>query len=257
MPRALRSDADLFQVKRGIWIALLAAVAFAAILLARMPAAWLVPAGGPRASCASVEGTLWSGACSGLRVQGTPVGEVSWRLQPVRLLAGKLAAQVAIARGANTAAAEVELGFGERVTLRHVLADVALDPAVIPDLPASLHGRAHADLALAVIEHGVITHLEGRIEAHDLEDRTGMPTPLGSYVLTFPGGSGEPTGKLRDLAGPLAVEGTLRLTRQGGYELEGFVAPRSGAAPEIVDSIRFLGPPDAAGRRSFSIVGTF
>ncbi len=244
-------------MKRGVWIALLAALAFAAILLARMPAAWVVPASGAWGSCASVEGSLWAGVCAGLRVQGTPLGDLTWQLHPLRLLTAKLVAHIAVARGASALTAEVELGLGGRVTLRHVLADVALDPAVIPDLPASLHGRAHLDLALAEIEHGVITQLEGRIEAHDLEDRTGMPTPLGSYVLTFPGGGGEPTGKLRDLDGPLAVEGTLRLTRQPGYELEGLVAPRSGAAPEIVNSVRFLGPPDAAGRRPFSVEGTF
>jgi len=50
-------------------------------------------------------------------------------------------------------------------------------------------------------------------------------------VVTFPGGPGEPTGKLRDLNGPLAVEGTLRLTRQPGFELEGLVAARPAPRP--------------------------
>jgi Type II secretion system (T2SS), protein N len=245
-------------VKRGIWIALLAAIAFAAILLARMPAAWVIPAGSGAGGCTSVEGTLWSGVCGGLRVQGTSVGDVSWRLRPLRLLDGSLAAHIAATRAASTLSGELELGFGQRVTLRQVQADLVLDPALIPGLPADLHGRARVDLALAQIDHGVITQLEGRIEAHDLEDRAGMPTPLGSYVLTFPGGSGEPTGKLRDLGGPLAVEGTLRLTPKPGYEFEGLVAPRPGAPPEIVNPLMpFLGPPDAAGRRPFSVEGTF
>jgi general secretion pathway protein N len=243
-------------VKRGIWIALLAAVAFAAILLARMPAAWVIPAGGPE-PCASVEGSLWSGVCTGLAVQRTPVGDVSWQLHPSRLLFGKLGAHIAVTRGAGSLDAEVEFGLGQRVTLRHLVADLPLDPALIPGLPADLHGRAHLDLALAQIEHGIITELQGRIEARDLEDRSGLATPLGSYVVTFPGGSGEPTGKLRDLDGPLAVEGSLRLTRQPGFDLEGLVAPRSGAAPELVNNIRYLGSPDAMGRRPFSVAGTF
>ena len=75
--------------------------------------------------------------------------------------------------------------------------------------------------------------------------------------MTFPGGPGEPTGKLRDLDGPLAVEGTLRLTRQPGFELEGLVAPRAGAEPALINNIRYLGSPDATGRRPFSVAGTF
>ena len=244
-------------MKRGIWIALLAVVAFAAILLARLPAASIIPAGGARGSCASVEGSLWSGVCTGLVVQRTPVGDVSWELHPLRLLLGKLAAHITVTRGAGTLDAEVEFGLGQRVTLRHLVANLPLDPALIPGLPPDLHGSAHLDLALAQIEHGIITELQGRIEAHDLEDRSGTATPLGSYVVTFPGGSAEPTGKLRDLDGPLAVEGSLRLTRQPGFDLEGLVAPRSGAAPELVNNIRYLGSPDGTGRRPFSVAGTF
>ena len=245
-------------MRRGIWIALLAAVAFAAILLARMPAAWIIPAGGVRGcACAGVDGSLWSGVCTALTVQRTPVGDVSWELHPWRLLLGELAAHIAVTRGAGNLDAEVELRFGQQVTVRHAVADLPLDPALIPGLPADLHGRAHLDLALAQFEHGVITALQGRIEARDLEDRSGAATPLGSYLVTFPGGPGEPTGKLRDLDGPLAVEGTLRLTRQPGFELEGLVAARAGATPELVNNIRYLGSPDATGRRPFSVAGTF
>jgi len=246
-------------VKRGLWIALLAAVAFAVIVLARMPAAWFVPTARGAGSCESVEGSLWSGTCTDLTVSGTPVGDVSWELHPLRLLAGKLAAHVKAVSGAASASADVELGFGQRLTARNLVADLPLDPKTMPGVPATLRGRAHAELALAQLEHGVITQLQGRVEAHDLEDRSGGgETPLGSYVVTFPGGSGDQVGKLRDLEGPLALEGTLRLTRAPpGFELEGLIAPRRGAPPEIVNNIRFFGSPDASGRRPFSLSGTF
>ena len=45
-------------------------------------------------------------------------------------------------------------------------------------------------------------------------------TPLGSYVVSFPEGGGEPLGQVHDLGGPLSVEGTLRLTRQGGFDVQ-------------------------------------
>jgi general secretion pathway protein N len=244
-------------VKREIWTALLAVLAFAVIFLARMPAAWLIPAGGAHDACASVDGSLWSGVCNGLTVERTPVGDVTWRLLPLRLFAGKLAAHITVTRGAATLHADAEAGFGQHIALRRLLADLPLDPAIVPGLPATLSGRAHLDLPLVRLEHGLVTELIGRIEAHDLEDHSGRSTPLGSYVVNFPGGVGEPTGKLRDLAGPLAVEGTLRLTAQPGYELEGLIAPRAGAAPELVNNIRYLGSPDAAGRRPFSVAGTF
>ena len=56
----------------------------------------------------------------------------------------------------------------------------------------------------------------------------------------------EPTGQIKDLDGPLSVQGTLRLTRQGGFEVQGTVAPKPGAPTKLTDNLRFLGSPDAA-----------
>ena len=244
-------------MKRPLWIALLAAVAFLVIVLVRMPAAWVLPARGPQWSCVSIEGSLWSGGCAGLTVSGTALGDLNWDLHPLRLLLGRLAAHLTLGRGPGDAAADLELTFGGRVTAHNIVANLPLDPALLPAVPPNLRGRAHVELAQATLRHGIITHLQGRIEVHDLEERSGNATALGSYAATFAGGSGDPVGTLRDLDGPLALEGTLRLTPAPGFELEGFIAARRGAAPELVNSLRFLGSPDATGRRPFSLSGTF
>jgi len=244
-------------VKRPLWIALLAAIAFMVIVLARMPAAWVLPTRGTQWSCASIEGSLWSGGCAGLTVGSTPFGDLGWDLHPLRLALGRLAAHITLGHGPADASAEVEAGLGGRITARNVVADLPLESALIPAVPANLHGRAHCELALIQLQHGVIRQLQGHIEARNLEERSGNNTALGSYAVSFPGGSGEPVGKLRDLEGPLALEGTLRLTPAPGFELEGVIAARAGAPPELVNSLRFLGSPDATGRRPFSLSGTF
>jgi general secretion pathway protein N len=245
-------------VRRTVWMALLGAIVFAAIVVARLPAEWIIPSRVAKA-CVTLEGSLWSGSCAGLSLNGTAIGDVSWSLEPLGLLLGRVAAHVNVAHGTDaTASADVELGFTGAVTARHVLADLPLDAGLLPGVPRTLHGGVHAELARVQLRNGAIIDLEGRIEARNLEDRSGSAdTPLGSYVVTFPGGSSPPTGKLRDLEGPLALEGMLRLTPQPGFQLEGQIAPRSGATPELVNNIRFLGSPDASGRRPFSMSGTF
>ena len=60
-------------MKRTVTVIVLGVVAFAAILLARLPASWLLPRGNANFSCASVEGSLWSGYCSGLTVNASLV----------------------------------------------------------------------------------------------------------------------------------------------------------------------------------------
>jgi general secretion pathway protein N len=239
-------------------MALLGVIVFAAVVVVRLPAEWLIPNRVAKA-CVTLEGSLSSGSCAGLVLNGTSVGDVNWTLEPLRLLLGRVAAHVNVAHGSGaTVSADVEVGLSGAVTARHVVADVPLDSGLLPGIPRTLRGGVHADLTRAQVQKGVITDLEGRIEARNLEDRSGSAdTPLGSYVVTFPGDSNPPTGKLRDLEGPLALEGTLRLTPQPGFQLEGQIAPRSGATPELVNNIRFLGSPDASGRRPFSMSGTF
>ncbi len=234
---------------------MLAAAAFAVILLSRLPASWVVPRSGIVA-CTTPDGSVWSGSCSGLSVERFALGDLSWDVAPLKLLAGTLAAHVVLAHGPVTGSADVAYGIGGSVSLRNLVADLKLDPRELPHVPPQLRGSVHTDLSLLRLEHGRLTELEGRIEAHDLTQRTGHVTPLGSYALTFPGGGPEPLGTLTDLGGPLAVQGTLRLTSQPGYVLEGQVAARADAAPELVSDLQFLGSPDASGRRPFSIAGT-
>ena len=245
-------------MKRTVWITLAALVAFAAILIARMPASWLLPTG-PKApfTCTSIEGSLWSGGCEGLIFQRLPLGDVTWELAPLKLFRGRLAAHVTLNHDAARASGDLEAGLSGKLTVRDVLADLPLDPNILPAVPATLHGQVHADLALLELKGALITDLKGTVEARNLEDHSGQVTPLGSYLVTFPGGAGEPVGQLRDTGGPLSVSGTLRLTQAGGFDVQAWVAPRPDAPPELASNLRYLGSPDASGRRQFSMSGSF
>src|SRR5260370_37045755 len=97
-----------------------------------MPAAWIIPAGGAQGSCASVEGSLWSGVCTGLAVQRTPVGDVSWALHPFRRFHEKLPTHITVTRDAANPEADVQLGLAHPVTLRHLESDVPPTPTLIP-----------------------------------------------------------------------------------------------------------------------------
>jgi len=246
-------------MKRTITVIVLVIIAFAAIVLARLPASWLLTTGGPTLSCASVEGSLWSGYCSGLKVRGAALGDLTWQLHPGRLLLGKLAAHVDVEHPpATSAQADVQVGLGGAIEAHNVTALLPLDPALLPGVPPTLTGTLHLDLALArITSKGVVRTLKGRIEANDLVDRSGYVTPLGSFAVTFPGGTSEPTGDVRDLSGPLSVQGQLHLTPQPGYELAGYVTPRQSATPALINAIEFLGSPDAQGRRPFALSGTY
>jgi general secretion pathway protein N len=192
-------------------------------------------------------------------VRGAALGDLTWELRPTRLLVGKLAAHIDLEHPpATSARADVEIGLGGTVVARNLTASLPLDPAVIPAVPPTLSGTVHADLALArVTKQGVVSALQGSIEANNLIDHSGYVTPIGSFTVTFPGGGSQPTGSVQDTGGPLAVAGTLVLTPQPGYDLSAYVTPRANATQPLVNAIQFLGSPDAQGRRQFAMSGTY
>jgi hypothetical protein len=250
-------------MKRTIWLILFGVLVFGGIVVARLPASWALPGPQSGVTCSDVDGTIWTGTCTGLIVQQQPVGDLSWDLHAARLLAGKLNADVVITRPTGTAQGNVEVGLDKNISARDVKADLPLDRELASALPPNLQGlrgKIHAELAHVRVEKQALKAIQGVVEARDLTDGEGSNAQRwGSYSLTFPPSTGgDPVGQLRDLGGgPLAVEGSLRLTSEPGFDLEGLVAARPTASPELAKDIQFLGSPDAQGRRPFSLAATF
>ena len=245
------------------WLILLVVLVFVGFVVARLPASWVVPGPQSGLSCGDVYGTVWSGTCSGLVVQRQPVGDLSWDVHASRLLAGQLDADLVLTRPTGASRGNVEVGLNKKIVGHNIQADVPLDPTVVSALPPnlrSLRGAVHADVSLLRFDGKRITALEGLIEARDLTEGEGPNAQhWGSYSLSFPPSTGgDPIGQLKDLGnGPLAVEGSVRLTREPGFDLEGLVAARPTAPPGLAQEIQFLGSPDAQGRRPFSLAMTF
>jgi hypothetical protein len=235
-------------------------VAFALILLARFPAAWAVgflPAG---YSCDAVDGTLWNGTCSALMLRHKQLlGDLTWQLHPVRLLLGHLAAHAELTQATDFVNTDLEVSASGHLDARDVHASVHLSPALFPQLPGGLRGVVRADLAHVEVNNGRLTDLRGTVEAHDLAQTGATTTELGNYALSFPGAAGGAAivGELHDLGGPLEVHGSLRVTADPGFVVDGTVAARPTAAENLARQLQMLGAPDAQGRRSFSIANTF
>jgi Type II secretion system (T2SS), protein N len=262
-------------MRRGVKIAAVAIAAFAAVLIARFPARWAIwVLTDPGTTCLTISGTLWSGACTGLAQSGSPIGDLTWELHPLRLLLGSLSADVALSRGSGTVSARADVGPSGTVTARGLRAVFPLDRTVLPQLGPGTQGSAQADIPLLRFRGSRILAVRGRIDVHGLTLRGEL---IGDYRLSFPAGvssapsapsgapgtgaagstSGEIVGRLTDLGGPFSVEGTVRLTPEPGYVVEALVAARPGAPPDAANALRYLGAPDASGRRPFTFSGTF
>lgn len=234
---------------------LLATLIFVATLIIRLPARLLVSSLPDYVSCDDPDGTIWQGSCGRVRSNGIAIPGLSWKLHPLALLRATLSAELSSADPNNGGNGSVEAHRNGDISITDLHATLPCPPGsnVMPPgteatLKLALNSlRIHDSHPIAIV--GTID-----LQQLHLDD---PPADLGSYQLGFPASeSATMTGQLRDLGGPLAVNGQLVLQPTGMYELNGTVAARSDLNESISRVLQFLGPPDPQGRRVFSLAGS-
>jgi hypothetical protein len=250
-------------MKRGRLVLLLVAVVlvFVGVLLAYLPASWVVARVPPelRFECTDVGGSLFAGECLGATFQGKRWGDATWNLGRLALLRGRLVGDLDV-RGSLNARADVDMTFAGSGELRNVTVNFPLDPAVIPQSPPDQRGNVVASLARVVLENRAPRTIEGSVELMNLRQVGARPLDLGSYRADFDGKSeadGNSVGKLRDLGGPFEMVGTVTLTPPNGYLVQGTIAGRTAQAESLVREITLGAPPDTSGRTPFSFEGSY
>lgn len=243
---------------KRIWpLATLGIVTYVVFALATLPASMLVSRLGPAVSAAGVEGTVWSGSAQILQVGNVPLGSARWKLHVLPLFLLKLKADVELKRSDGFAQTTVT-ATARRIGLDGTTASLPFSALPASAAPGGWTGTLNLKLAHVMLEKGWPTRAEGTLEAIDLTGPARHPVNMGSYKVTF---AGQPSGSdligaLVDQGGPLEIAGAVRLKPDRSYVVEGLVATRPDAPKSIVDTLQFLGAPDAQGRRQFSIAGT-
>ena len=239
---------------------ILAAAGFVLVLIVRFPARWISPLLPHAVHCQQLDGSVWRGSCAGFSNGVTALGDLSWELHPLQLLRARLGLHLDLTNQADYMRGNVARGFGGAIHATDVSFDIPLNSALVSSLPAGAHARLSGRLARIEWSGKFLSDLEGELDVRDLVGSQG--TVLGSYQAIFGPKSGSadtdmPKGVVHDTGGPLALDASLQLNHDPGYVLEGRIAARASASPDIADMLKYFGSPDAAGRRPFSLMGTF
>jgi len=155
--------------------------------------------------------------------------------------------------------ARLDLSPGGRIEAHDLQAHLPIDPGTLPLFPRGWGGELVLALDGMQWANGHPGSLHGSIHARTLR-RYAPPMEFGDYSLRFeqpPDANGRQLGQLADEGGPLSLSGQLQLGSDGQYELNGFVAARPEASPDLSHDLEILGPADGDGRRQFSLAGNF
>jgi general secretion pathway protein N len=191
------------------------------------------------------------------------LGPTEWRVSPWRLLVGTLSAELTSKRDGGYLNGTIHAGFGGALAVRDLRASLPLAELSSLGLPGGgaigWGGSLQLKLDELALSMGWPSTIRGDVSVTDLVGPPQQPTPLGSYRIVFPAPNAKPNEVIGVVESsqdsPLDVIGTLRLEPNRNYVIEAQVATRPSAPSSITKALQFLGPPDAQGRRPFSVAG--
>lgn len=242
---------------------LLGLAAIAAFVLATLPASLVVSRLQRHGITAdAVGGTIWSGRAQGLAARGAQLGDLQWSLRPAALLRGTLAGRAQLTGTERTLEANFARAWSGRLTLDAARAEVSLASLAALGLPVTRHwrGRIVADLPHLELDGDWPVAATGTIDLHELTSPPPRTAVLGDFRLTLPApaaSADEVKATVTQTAGPLLLDGLITLSKDRSFLLEGTLAPRGTPPADLARLLQALGPPDARGRRPFSVSGTY
>ena len=237
----------------------LGAAAFVVAVIMTLPArvawSWVAPEG---VALHNSSGSVWNGRADGVSVSGVPLGAPAWDASLLSLFTGRAAWDISLDRPDGFLNGRVAVPLtGSAVEFRDT--EGALPLRAVQDL-FPIRPRDSA-ITLRVdrlrLEDGWPVILQGTISVTELPVR-GIEVPLGPFQADFPdAGDGPPVGILSSVGGPLDIDGRLELAADRTWLIEGTAAPGSEAPSSLSRGLNALGPADGAGRRPFSLSGSF
>lgn len=236
-------------------------LAIAAIAVATCPAsfAWrFVAAKVGALKLDGLSGTIWNGHAGSASVYGQELGALDWRLSPLPLMYGVIAAQLDVHGGEVTGSGAVERESDGSLQITnaviHLPASLAAPALDIPML--QLLGQMDIDIAQLRAQGAWPTTAQGEIRWRNAAVAGAAQAPLGDLQAKFAtAADGSIAGTAHDLGGPLQLDGTFKVAA-GGYDVQAKLAARDGNA-QVLDALRFIGQPQGDGTTLLLIHGKF
>jgi general secretion pathway protein N len=207
-----------------------------------------------------VSGSIWNGRAQVLQIQGANIGSVEWKLHALPLLTAHANADVKVTRIDGFAQTELSVGPTGTISLKSLAASLPLSALPANTIPGGWAGTLNGRFSQLTLENGWPTQANGTLEVLDLNGPARKPAKAGSYRIVFDPAASTADGlkgAITDAGdGPLQVNGTIQLKPDRSYAVSALIAARPDAPRNLVQTLEFLGPPDAQGRREFNTEGT-
>ncbi|MBI3771855.1 MAG: type II secretion system protein N [Gammaproteobacteria bacterium] len=197
-----------------------------------------------------VSGSVWRGHANTLQLRDQSFEQFAWHLRLLPLLIGRVDLGFEFDGNGRTGEGVAALSANGSVSFHDV--DVRLPMADVDQYlglgPLALNGMVELKFESAKFEQSRLTAATGTMRWQNASLPGSPPLALGGFELTLSNDEGAVKGVLKDLGGPVQLEGTVHLRPDGTYQFRGKISTRSTAVPAVTQALALLGSPGSDGK---------
>lgn len=231
--------------------------AFLLIVIATFPArvasSWLAP---DELRLGGVSGSIWRGRAAEVAYGDEYFSDLRWSFKPLHLFAARVALDARLDTLAGPLSMSLSAGPGGVASLRNVRGKLSV-AAIHPAFEANqISGNLELNIEELVLEDGYPTEASGVLTLSELVAGAMGAAPLGSFDAVVETSDNGIVARVSDKVAIFDLAGTLTLGPDRSYLFVGDIAPTSMTPDSINQNMRYLGSPDAQGKRQFRFEGS-
>lgn len=222
-------------------------------LSANLPAHYAidwVESSNPAISIRGSTGTVWHGKAGEASFNSTPLGSVKWRFTPLGLLRGQLKYRLELSDSGQNLTGFASMNI---ITGQYLLSGLQgrISAEIIPSLVGQSYlqtrGNVDVDIEKLGFSQHKITSALGNIRWIDATVQSPINLELGNLQFNLSSDASTVRTTVKDLAGPLKVDGEIVVSPDMTYRIQGKIKPASTSDTGWVNMLRSIGRPGAEG----------
>jgi len=210
----------------------------------------------PFVRMSGIQGTVWNGSAREFATNGVYLRDLSWRIRPLRLLAGKAYYEVSGSPISGFFASNVSIEPGGTLTLTDLSASVPLQMFEAASKVTGLRGNASLQFERLELSAGRATAMDGKINIANL----GVPflsgESLGGYSAEFYTQEGRIVASVEDTDGVVDLAGSLQLNPDKTYAFLGQVVQKPNTPTSLKNQLRYV-PANDRGQHELRLEGRY
>lgn len=244
----------MIHSKRGLLLVavLCVIVALTVTLPARIAYRWLSPA---ELTMSGIQGSVWRGSASAAGSTGIYLGDLTWRISPLQLFAGKANYSVTGSPASGFVEGNIGVSISGTLTVSDLAAALPLDMFAEALNIRGLAGNASLQFERIQLRDGVPVAATGNVQISNLVAPRLSRDSIGGYRAEFFTQNNGVSASIEDTDGLADIAGSLQVNNDGSYQFVAQVVAKPGAPATLHQQVQRLGPANERGQRELRAEG--